>query len=293
MTDQHGDNSGWDKSRRGGGQGKAGSDKSVWAEASREDAERAGEEQASEEQASEEQAGGARDSAGRDGAGRDSAGRDGAGRDSPGRPVTPRGNAQRGSTSRGGGGNRQSGQSRPATRSRQSAPGSDMLTDFQRWLLRSGAKSMRRELNDQVRRTFGGGRRDNGDVWDTATTEIPPEVGESPECQWCPICRAARAMRDSGPSVGDHLWSAGDMVASAVKDALTVVDSALSKAGGGSQQAAPRDDWAEGSEGWAAARDSWAAEHGGLVSRPGADTPDNDGEADNQTEGPDEPDNRR
>jgi hypothetical protein len=279
MTDQHGDNSGWDKSRWGGeGRDKAGWDKSVWAEASREDAERASEDQAS---------------AGRDSVGSDSASRDSTGRDSAGRTVTPRDNAQRGGGSRGGGGNRQSGQSRPATRSRQAAPGSDMLTDFQRWLLRSGAKSMRRELNDQVRRTFGGGRRDTGDVWDTATTEIPPEVGESPECQWCPICRAARAMRDSGPSVGDHLWTAGDMVASAVKDALTVVDSALSKTAGGSQQAAPRDDWAEGSEGWAAARDSWAAEHGGLVSRPGTGTPDDDGEADNQTEGPDEPDNRR
>jgi len=168
-----------------------------------------------------------------------------------------------------------------------------MLSDFQRWLLRSGAKSMRKELTGQVRRTFGGGRADTGDVWDVATTEIPPEVGESPECQWCPICRAARAMRDSGPNLGDHLWTAGDMVAGAVQEALSAVDSVLSKTSGGSQRAAPRDDWGAGSEGWTAARDNWAAAHGGLVSGPDADPADKPGPTDNQTEGPDEPDDRR
>ena len=82
----------------------------------------------------------------------------------------------------------------------QAPPGADMLSDLQRWLIKSSARSMRKEISGQVRRTFGGGRSSNAsDVWDTATTEIPPEVGESPECQWCPICRAARRMRDSGP----------------------------------------------------------------------------------------------
>jgi hypothetical protein len=165
-----------------------------------------------------------------------------------------------------------------------------MLSDFQRWLLRSSAKSMRKEVTAQVRRTFGGGRADNGDVWDAATTEIPPEVGEAPECQWCPICRAARAMRDSGPSLGDHLLTAGDMVARSVQDALKGVDSVLSKTSGGSDRAAPQDDWGEGSEGWISARDSWAAAHGGLISHPDADPAD---KSDNQTEGPDEPDDRR
>ena len=57
-------------------------------------------------------------------------------------------------------------------------------------------------------------------VWDTATNEIPPDAGESPECQWCPICRAARRMRESGPGIGGQLSGAGDAVASAVQDAV-------------------------------------------------------------------------
>jgi hypothetical protein len=191
-------------------------------------------------------------------------------------------------------------QDRRQSRPRQGAQGADMLTDFQRWLLRSGAKSMRKELTGQVRRTLGGGRASSADVWDTATNEIPPEVGESPECQWCPICRAARRMRDSGPNLGDQLSSAGDVVASAVADALRTFDSVITKttgtAGPGTRPA-PRDDWAAGSEGWDAARDSWAVAHGGRVAGhepPPAAAAGQDPEQDvsHQTEGPDEPDNR-
>lgn len=170
-----------------------------------------------------------------------------------------------------------------------------MLSDFQRWLLRSGAKSMRREITGQVRRTFRGGRAENADIWDSATTEIPPEVGESPECQWCPICRAARRMRESNPGLGDHLSTAGDMVSAAVSEALKSVDSVLSRTAGADTKSAPRDSWAPGSEGWDAARDDWAAAHGAIMAEHGAD----DGEAraghedgGEQTEGPDEPDDR-
>jgi hypothetical protein len=157
---------------------------------------------------------------------RDSTARDGTGRSSQaGQP------ARTGSAARGG----QSG--RPGTgQSRQGLPGADMLTDFQRWLLRSGAKSMRKELTGQVRKTFNGGRPDQGDIWDIATTEIPPEVGESPECQWCPVCRAARAMRDSGPGLGGQLYGAGDAVASAAADVIGKLDSFLSRSGGGPAQ---------------------------------------------------------
>src|SRR5271165_2525383 len=124
-------------------------------------------------------------------------------------------------------------------RQRQATPATDMLSDLQRWLLRSSARSVRKEIGGQVRRTFGGGgqRPSANDVWDTATTEIPPEVGESPECQWCPICRAARRMRDSGPGLGGQLSGAGDAVASAVQDAISALDSILSRAGGGDQRA--------------------------------------------------------
>jgi hypothetical protein len=129
-----------------------------------------------------------------------------------------------------------------SARARQSTPASDMLSDLQRWLLRSSARSMGREIGGQVRRTLGGGRQQASaaEVWDTATNEIPPEVGESPECQWCPICRAARRMRDSGPGVGGQLSGVGDAVASVVQDAVGALDSILSRGGGPDQRSATR-----------------------------------------------------
>jgi hypothetical protein len=113
----------------------------------------------------------------------------------------------------------------------QGEQGIDLLGDLQRWLIRSSAKNMRRELEDQVRRTIGGQRQDRADVWDVATTESPPEAGEPPECQWCPICRAARRMRESRPGLAGQLSGAGDTVAAAVQDAISALDSLL-KAGG-------------------------------------------------------------
>jgi hypothetical protein len=99
---------------------------------------------------------------------------------------------------------------------------------------------MGRELSGQVRRTLGGGRQQPSasNVWDTATNEIPPDVGESPECQWCPICRAARRMRDGGSGIGGQLSGAGDAVASVVQDAIGALDSILSRASSGDQHAA-------------------------------------------------------
>jgi hypothetical protein len=116
---------------------------------------------------------------------------------------------------------------RPDAR-RPGPPGGELLNDLQRWLLRSSAKSMRREIEGQVRRTFGGGAQ-SADVWGTATTEPPPGVGESPECAWCPICRAARRMRESGPGLGSQLSGASDVVATAVQDAIVAVDAVLSR----------------------------------------------------------------
>jgi hypothetical protein len=131
----------------------------------------------------------------------------------------------------------------PAERRAADRPGKgvDVFGDLQRWFIRQSAKNMRREISGQVRRSLGGGR-ENSDVWDTATNEIPPEVGESPECQWCPICRAARRMRDSGPGIGDQLSGAGDVVASAVQDAISALDSLLSKAGTGPTRESTRGD---------------------------------------------------
>src|SRR6266436_1759670 len=104
---------------------------------------------------------------------------------------------------------------RPGSQRQRQASPADMLSDLQRWLIRSSAKNMRREISDQMRRTIGAGQRVSaGDIWNTATNEIPPEVGESAECQWCPICRAARRMRVSGPGIGGQLSGTGDAVAS-------------------------------------------------------------------------------
>lgn len=135
----------------------------------------------------------------------------------------------------------------PAERRTPDRPGKgvDVFGDLQRWFIRQSAKNMRREISGQVRRTLGGGGggRPTSDVWDTATNEIPPEVGESPECQWCPICRAARRMRDSGPGIGGQISGAGDVVASAVQDAISALDSLLTKAGGTgpTRDSAPRE----------------------------------------------------
>jgi hypothetical protein len=207
------------------------------------------------------------------------------------------------SASRPGGDRRQS-------RPRPSRPGPDVLSDFQRWLLRSSAKSMGREISGQVRKSLGGGRQGRADVWDTATTEIPPEVGESPECQWCPICRAARRMRDSSPELGDQLSAAGDVVASAVHEAMRAFDSVITRTTGSEASRAGRGvhrtAWSTTQDGrspesadlgdWVAARDAWAAEHGAeIVDRP--DGPASSGqpqqdEPTSEPDGPDEPDDR-
>jgi hypothetical protein len=104
----------------------------------------------------------------------------------------------------------------------QSRRGSDPVADFQRWLMRAGARSMASQVADQVKRTLGQERRDYGDVWDAATNEPPPN--EPPECQWCPICQAARAARMSGPGLGARLADAGGALAAAVQDAFAAFD---------------------------------------------------------------------
>jgi hypothetical protein len=118
--------------------------------------------------------------------------------------------------------------SRPGGPSRP--PGADLAADLaagiQRWLIRSGTRSMRRELTGQFRRTFG---TETGDVWGIATTEPPPDdSGEAPECAWCPVCQAARRIRESGPGLGGQLAGAGDAVASVVQEAFSAFESVLS-----------------------------------------------------------------
>ncbi len=186
--------------------------------------------------------------------------------DQAGRPQQPDRNqpsragdgAERTDTTRGGSarpGSARPGSARPGSgRASSGSPSADILSDFQRWLIRSSARSMRKEIGGQVRRTFSSGRTESTDVWNVATTEIPPEVGEAPECQWCPICRAARQFRDTGPGIGGHISGAGNAVASAVQDAISAFDSVLSKAAGTSDRdrqgrdgpQRPRPDWQSG-----------------------------------------------
>ena len=130
----------------------------------------------------------------------------------------PRNNQSR-TNGQSGGGQSGSGQSG----SGQSRRSNDPLGDFQRRLMRAGARSMANQVADQVRRTVGQERRDRGDVWDTATNEPPP--GESPECQWCPICQAARAARMSGSgSLMSSLADAGGALASMAQDAFSAFE---------------------------------------------------------------------
>jgi len=106
----------------------------------------------------------------------------------------------------------------------QDQPRPDPIGDFQRWLMKSSAKGFGREVRGNFRKTFG--RSSEEDVWSQATREVPDEP---PECEWCPICRAARKYRDSsGPGVGGHLTGAGDAFASVVSDAFSAFESALS-----------------------------------------------------------------
>jgi hypothetical protein len=103
--------------------------------------------------------------------------------------------------------------------------GSDPVGDFQRWLLRSGARGFGRDVRGNIRKTFGHGDASGGDVWESATNE-PPD-GEPPECEWCPLCRAARKFKDSGPGIGSHLSSAGDIFATVVQDAVDAFETVI------------------------------------------------------------------
>ncbi len=139
------------------------------------------------------------------------------------RSGQPSGKGQSGGKGQGGG-KGQAGRSGP--------PVGDLIGDMQRWILRSSAKNMSREISGQVRKKLGADRSEPKDVWGTATTEPPRgDLGEAPECAWCPICRAARRIRESGPGFGSQIAGAGDAVAAAVQEALGAFDTVLSRQG--------------------------------------------------------------
>jgi hypothetical protein len=93
-------------------------------------------------------------------------------------------------------------------------------------MMKAGARSIGRDVAGRVRSTLGGGRgAKTADVWDTATTEELTD--EPPECQWCPICRAARRYRDSGGTAGGQFGGVGDALAGLTRDAFSLFDTAL------------------------------------------------------------------
>ena len=95
--------------------------------------------------------------------------------------------------------------------------------------MRAGARSIGANVADRVKSTLGGGGgAKNADVWETATTEAPGD--EPPECQWCPICRAARRYRDSGGApagAGSPLAGVGDTLAGFTRDAFGLFEAAM------------------------------------------------------------------
>ena len=115
-------------------------------------------------------------------------------------------------------------------RSDRNSDRSDPIGDFQRWLMKAGAKSLGREVAGRVKSTLGGGggAKHADDVWDTATTEELTD--EPPECQWCPICRAARRYRDSGGTPAGQFAGVGDTLAGLTRDAFSLFDAALRQA---------------------------------------------------------------
>jgi hypothetical protein len=126
--------------------------------------------------------------------------------------------ANRGHGQSGGNGGQSGGRSQPDR--------SDPVADFQRWLMKAGARSMANQVADQVKRTIGQEKRTSSDVWDTATNEVPPN--EPPECQWCPVCQAARAARVGNPGgLGARLADAGGVLANVVGDAFSAFEQVL------------------------------------------------------------------
>jgi hypothetical protein len=147
-------------------------------------------------------------------------------------------------------------------------PGSDRsdrdpIGDFQRWLMKAGAKSIGREVAGRVKSTLGGGggAKHADDVWDTATTEELTD--EPPECQWCPICRAARRYRDSGGTAAGQFAGVGDTLAGLTRDAFSLFDAALRQA----QRPAPT-------------QGSRPADHGPADHGPSGDAPADTGHSD-------------
>jgi hypothetical protein len=105
-------------------------------------------------------------------------------------------------------------------------PGADLIGDIQRWLVRSGARGVSRGVGGQIRSALGRSEG-SGDVWERAT-RLPQD--EAPECAWCPVCRAARRLNESGPGLSSQMAAATDAFATVAQDAMSVFEAALAAA---------------------------------------------------------------
>jgi len=107
--------------------------------------------------------------------------------------------------------------------------GPDLIGEFQRWLIKSSARGVGRQVTGQIRSALGRNQQQpTGDVWETATTE-PPE--EAPECAWCPLCRAARLLRETKPVRDTRVTAVSDALGTVVQDAFNVLEAALATTG--------------------------------------------------------------
>lgn len=106
--------------------------------------------------------------------------------------------------------------------------GPDLIGEFQRWLIRSSARGVGRQVTGQIRSAFGR-NQPTGDVWESATADPTPD--EAPECAWCPLCRAARVLRESKPGRDTRVTAVSDALGMVVQDAFNVLDAALATTG--------------------------------------------------------------
>jgi len=147
--------------------------------------------------------------------------------------------------------------------------------------MKAGARSLGRDVADRVKSTVGGGKQ-SASVWETATTEPPGD--EPPECQWCPICRAARRYRDSGGTgagLSSQLAGVGDTLAGFTRDAFGIFEAAMRAsqrpAGTGRPggQAAPEAPGTPGSadQGKQGSPSSGGSDNGSVVVGPGVAWP--------------------
>jgi hypothetical protein len=129
---------------------------------------------------------------------------------------------------------------------------------------------MSRELADQVRTALGK-NQPTGDVWETATTEPPP--GEAPECAWCPLCRAARLVREAKPGRDTRVQAVGDALTTVVQDAVSVLEAALAATGRDAGRGGRRDEAGPGTRGFPAAGQAAPASPAAAPASPAAPPP--------------------